>query len=292
MSQWRKQQDQSLHQMGHWRSSSYNKKPPFDNCHSTVPSWEKKFCSSVGAVPWRKLLESQKYMYLHENVAEINGLPCNILLPDPNIYVDDVDWNSCVDPELILDLERDRTVLGDEARDQEVVILDSYLLMDQSFSCTGWGDAEAATPKPNDMNQSFTPTALGHAEAATPKPYDLNQSFPPSGWGDAEDKKQKPSDPVSATQCWEPNLHENNRVDSWEQYRAADKQNCQHDSRGWNQRNHYGGDRSWGTWSKTPAYHGNEYQMNRGKWNNRGRVRGNFAYHIPYVDKVPTATPW
>ncbi|KAK7244493.1 hypothetical protein RIF29_39316 [Crotalaria pallida] len=312
--------------MGHWRSSSsssYNRKPPLENWHSTVPSWEKKFCASVGAIPWRKLLESQKYMYLHENVlkwndsagkeafdnakrrfwADFNGLPCDISSPDPNIYIDDVDWNSSIDPELLLDLERDATVPNDEGRDEEVVILDS-LLMDQSFSCTGWGDAEAATPKPYDMNQTFTPTGWGDAEATTPK-HDLNQTFSPTGWGDAEEKRPKPYGPVSAAQGWGQNLHENNGVSSWGQYRAADEQNWQNDSWGWNQRSHYGGNRNWGTWdgyynrkrenmtwSRTPPYHGNEYQMNRGRRNNRGRGRGNFAHHSPYVDKVPAPPAW
>ncbi|OIV92301.1 hypothetical protein TanjilG_10511 [Lupinus angustifolius] len=337
MSQWRKQQDQSHHQMGYWRSSSYNKKPPLDNWHSAVPSWEKKFCATVGAVPWRKLLESQKYMYLHENVvnwddsagkeafdnaksrfwADINGLHCNISLPDPDVYIDDVDWNSSVEPELFLDLERD--AIDAEVRDQEVVILDSSLLMDQSFSCTGWGDIEEATPKPYDMDQPFTPTGWGDAEESTPKPYDMNQSitptgwgdaeeaaqnpsdlnqpFTPTGWGDAEEEKPKPSDPVSAAEGWERNLRENNEVGSWGQYR--------YDSCGWNKRSHYGGNRNSGTWdgynrkrenmtwSRTPAYHGNEYQMNRGgRRNNRGRGRGNFVHHDSYVEKVPAATPW
>ncbi|KAI5331888.1 hypothetical protein L3X38_022014 [Prunus dulcis] len=40
--------------------------------------------------------------------AEINGLPCNISLPDPDAYTDDVDWSlvPTIDPEVILDLER------------------------------------------------------------------------------------------------------------------------------------------------------------------------------------------
>ncbi|CAL0310098.1 unnamed protein product [Lupinus luteus] len=403
MSYWRKQKDQSHNQMGYRRSSSYNRKPPLDNCHSTVPPWEKKFCAKVGDVPWGRLLESQRYMYLHENVvnwddsagkeafhdaknrfwADMNGLDCNISLPNPDIYIDDVDWNSSVEPELLLDLERD--AIDDEVRDREVVILDCSLLMNQSFSCTGWGDLEEATPKPCDMNQPFTPTGWGDLEEATPKPFDmnqpftptgwgdleeatpkpcdmnqpftptgwgdleeatpkpcdmnqpftptgwgdleeatpkpydmnqsftptgwgdaeesapkpsdLNQPFPATGWGDAEEEKLKPSNPVSDAQGWERNLRENNEVGSWGQYR--------YDSCGWNKRSHYGGNRNRGTWegynrkrenmtwSRTPAYHGNEYQTNRGwRRNNRGRGRGNFAHHDSYAEKVPAATPW
>ncbi|XP_061362974.1 uncharacterized protein LOC133306664 [Gastrolobium bilobum] len=200
--------------------------------------------------------------------AKINGLPCNISLPDPDIYIDDVDWNLSVCPELVLDSEREAMVLGEEERYEEVVILGSSLLLNQSFSCTGWGDAEAEIPKP--------------------------------------------SDPNPADQGWDSNLHENQRVDSWEQHCApvehakeCECQNGENDySWGWNQREHQSGDLNnmgkgrtggngkWGTWdeynrkrenmalSKTsPAYHGNGYQMNRGK-------RGNFTYERPYVDNL------
>lgn len=38
--------------------------------------------------------------------AEINGLPCDISLPKPDIYIDDIDWNPDIDPALISDLDR------------------------------------------------------------------------------------------------------------------------------------------------------------------------------------------
>ena len=37
--------------------------------------------------------------------AEVNGFPCDIPLPDPNIYIDDVDSNASVNPELYRDVE-------------------------------------------------------------------------------------------------------------------------------------------------------------------------------------------
>nr|XP_027186949.1 uncharacterized protein LOC113783901 isoform X1 [Cicer arietinum] len=123
----------------------------------TVPRWEKMFCSSVGSVPWEKLVETKKYMYLYDNVvnwndsaseeafdnaksrfwSEINGLPCDIPLPDPDIYIDDIDWSSTIDPELILDLERDAIVPSDKENDAEVVIIGDALLVNQSFFCIG-----------------------------------------------------------------------------------------------------------------------------------------------------------
>ncbi|XAR63501.1 hypothetical protein NMG60_11023456 [Bertholletia excelsa] len=77
---------------------------------NSVPSWEKDFCSTVGAVPWQKVVVAKRYMYCHDNVvktfwASINGIPCDIVLPDPNLYIDEIDWNPDIDPELILELD-------------------------------------------------------------------------------------------------------------------------------------------------------------------------------------------
>ncbi|EXB93950.1 hypothetical protein L484_015495 [Morus notabilis] len=134
-----------------------------------VPSWEKKFCFSVGSVPWGKLLETKKYIYLYDSVvkwndsageeafnnaksrfwAKINGLPCDISSPDPDIYIDDIDWDASIDPELFLDLEREPEPSDESNQGERVLILgDSHI--DQPFSCTGWGDAEEVFQKGNE----------------------------------------------------------------------------------------------------------------------------------------------
>ncbi|XP_059649165.1 uncharacterized protein LOC132295099 [Cornus florida] len=94
---------------------------------NSVPSWERKFCTLVGSIPWQKVVVAKKYMHCHSDVinwndsageeafhnakkrfwAEINSLPCDITLPDPNIYIDEIDWNSKIDPELMLDVDRE-----------------------------------------------------------------------------------------------------------------------------------------------------------------------------------------
>ncbi|KAL6981105.1 hypothetical protein U1Q18_022735 [Sarracenia purpurea var. burkii] len=94
---------------------------------SSVPSWEKKFCLLVGSIPWGKVVVAKKYMHLHDDVvkwndsageeefsnakerfwAASNGFPCEIPLPDPNMYIDEIDWNPHIDPELISDLDRE-----------------------------------------------------------------------------------------------------------------------------------------------------------------------------------------
>ncbi|PQQ13002.1 uncharacterized protein Pyn_17734 [Prunus yedoensis var. nudiflora] len=92
--------------------------------------------------------------------AEINGLHCSISLPDPDIYIDDIDWNSSIDPELVLDLEREPKPSDDKTQE------------DASFSCTGWGDEE------EDFKNKENPENWNR------------------GWN--EDNKENPWEPVSA----------------------------------------------------------------------------------------------
>lgn len=89
-----------------------------------IPSWEKQFCKAA-SVPWGKVLFVKKYMNMHGEIlkwndssgeeafnsakqrfwADINGLPCDICLPDPNMYIENVDWDACIDPKLIAELD-------------------------------------------------------------------------------------------------------------------------------------------------------------------------------------------
>lgn len=144
------------------RSDNNFRKSSQEIWQSTVPSWEKKFCLCVGSIPWPKLLETKRYIYLYDSIlkwndsageeafnnaknryrAKIHGLPCDISLPDPDIYIDDVDWDAKVDPELVLDLEREPQPSDDSNPGERVVILSDALLFDPSLSCTGWGDAD------------------------------------------------------------------------------------------------------------------------------------------------------
>lgn len=89
-----------------------------------MPLWEKKFCTLIGSVSWQKVVDTQKFMYSNSVLswddsagkeafqnakerfwARINGFPCEISIPDPDIYIDKIDWNPDIAPELIKDLE-------------------------------------------------------------------------------------------------------------------------------------------------------------------------------------------
>ncbi|KAG8391164.1 hypothetical protein BUALT_Bualt01G0159300 [Buddleja alternifolia] len=92
--------------------------------NNRVPSWEIDYCNSA-RVPWHKVLASKKYIVCYPSVlnwdasagkealqdakqrywAMINGFPCDNPLPDPDMYVDEVDWNPFIDPELMEDLD-------------------------------------------------------------------------------------------------------------------------------------------------------------------------------------------
>ncbi|KAF5742424.1 hypothetical protein HS088_TW09G00472 [Tripterygium wilfordii] len=107
---------------------SFDDREPFHSgsAHDGIPLWEKKFCYVIGSVPWPKVVYAKKFMFCHGNVlnwddsgsevafqnakkrfwAEINGLHCDIPLPDPDIYVDQVNWNPDIDPALIKEVDQ------------------------------------------------------------------------------------------------------------------------------------------------------------------------------------------
>ncbi|KAG5043303.1 hypothetical protein GLYMA_03G132800v4 [Glycine max] len=346
MANCRKQQGEGHHQVGHWRSS-YNRKPPLGNkWHSTVPAWERKFCTSIGSVPWRKLVESKKYMHLFEHVvnwddsagkeafdnaktrywAEINGVPCNISPPDPNIFIDEVDWNATVDPQLILDVETELAKVPNEElrkNDHEIVMIGGALFLnEQKLPCTGWDDDYAAEgPKPFDPNSAVQGWGENLQEHNGVESGKLNHA-PAEHAGEhvapAEPAKEDFSLAEPAKEDF--SLAEHAKGHEWQDWR--------NDSWGWNQRENYGGGGggdlhkmgrgrnggggygNWGTWdgynrrrennmswSKTPsAYNGNnEYHVNnnRGRRNYRGGGRrGNFVYVPKEVPPTPTHAGW
>ncbi|KAL3534434.1 hypothetical protein ACH5RR_002895 [Cinchona calisaya] len=161
------------------RRRPFNKKPPTGSWQPAVPSWEKKFCKVIGTLDWETILYMKKFVYLHENVvkwddsageeafhnakkrflAEMHGLPCDITLPDPDLYIDQVDWDAKVDAALLSELEC-RSVVPDMAqRNEQVVIFGDSLLLNQGFSASGWGECEedfkkdTNAPSHNDDSQ-------------------------------------------------------------------------------------------------------------------------------------------
>ncbi|KAK7334744.1 hypothetical protein VNO80_26506 [Phaseolus coccineus] len=105
-----------------------------------IPQWEKKYCTTVGWVPWQKIVDSKTLICCHSNVsdwndsaaeeaflnakkrywAKINSLPCDISLPDPDTYIDQIDWNPSIDPDLIKEVDNALFTVLDEEQIEEM----------------------------------------------------------------------------------------------------------------------------------------------------------------------------
>ncbi|KAG9132640.1 hypothetical protein Leryth_016688 [Lithospermum erythrorhizon] len=130
----------------------------------TVPAWEKKFCKAVGSLNWNAFLDMKQYVCLYENIlkwndsageeafhsaknrfwAELNGIPCTVDIPDPDLYIDEIDWECQIDEELLLDLDR-RSVANSDEKSDTVIIFGDSLIPNLPFITgwgTGWGDEE------------------------------------------------------------------------------------------------------------------------------------------------------
>ncbi|XP_011027328.1 PREDICTED: uncharacterized protein LOC105127652 [Populus euphratica] len=277
------------HQQVQRTTRSRSRKPPQHvSWQPTVPSWEKRFCYSAGSIPWRKLLETKKLMYLYENIvkwndsageeafhnaknrfwAEINGLPCNISLPDPDIYIDEIDWNSSVDPELLLDLEREPKDHDEITKGEEVVIIGSSLLLNQSFSCAGWGGAEEEFQKVPDSALDPGHWDFNHKVTSDENPQGRNVTHPNEAMND------------DGWDCWNDSFGWGNN--EWDV--SNDGKNVNDGTGGdWGTLDGYNQSREGTGWQmssyKTSKFHGDEYQMDRGLWRHgRGRRRVNFVY--------------
>ncbi|XP_057487301.1 uncharacterized protein LOC130773364 [Actinidia eriantha] len=271
MDGWRRQRGDSYDQEV-IRTKSQNRKPPTgSNWQSSVPSWEKKFCTVIGSIPWRKVLENKKFIHLYDNVlkwndsageeafqnaknrfwAEINGLPCDISLPDPDIYIDQIDWNSKVDPELVWDLECESVLQVDQEDGEQVVIFGEPLVSSQLFSPTGWGDAE------EDLNKNI----------------DSSLENKGNSW-----EEHNPS----GRNKWEKNNYESDnfkdRRNAWEPWGA----------------NNRSGETAGRYMSryKTSRFHGDDYCKRNPEWRAKGRKRVDFVCEKPFTDKSPASRQW
>ncbi|CAL4986971.1 unnamed protein product [Urochloa decumbens] len=102
--------------------------PPPDHGHKhyPVPLWEREFCSNVGNISWQRFYETKRYVSIFNSLdhwddsgafenfqnakarfwADYHRQPCDIPLPDPDLYIDMVDHHCNVDPELVADLDK------------------------------------------------------------------------------------------------------------------------------------------------------------------------------------------
>ncbi|KAJ4971516.1 hypothetical protein NE237_004615 [Protea cynaroides] len=265
---------------------SQSRKPPSGSWQPTVPSWEKKFCTVVNRIPWKKLLEAKKLMSFYENVlqwndsageeafhnaknrfwAEINGLSCDISLPDPDIYIDEIDWNSDVDPDLLLDL--DQELVPPDEDDKEVksrLIGDSLFFLNQPVPCSGWGDVEENPVR--TVEDSLKP-GLGDCQHNANNTWESDcargsSTLVNNTWGDY------------GGNSWDINQSENPEPKSHGRWGT------------WNENYRHRDDASRMSRYKTSRFQGDYYQTDNGWKNFQGRKRVDFFYERPLVDKKP-----
>ncbi|KAJ9565380.1 hypothetical protein OSB04_001346, partial [Centaurea solstitialis] len=148
------------------------------NWQQNLPSWEKRFVTSVGSLSWKKFLEAKEFTHLYDNIlkwddsagkeafrdakdrfyAKIHGLPCDVQLPKPDLFIDQVDWNSSeVDNDLVLELESDSVAPDPNCEREPVVIFgDAIPNPYQHYSPYGWGDSDDKMKKTsNDDNNGI-----------------------------------------------------------------------------------------------------------------------------------------
>ncbi|ONK63471.1 uncharacterized protein A4U43_C07F15490 [Asparagus officinalis] len=208
----------------HYGGGSSFGRPPLSPgaWHPTVPQWEKKFCTYVCSIPWKKLCETKKLMYMYPKIVEwndsegeeafhnakarywasINYLPCPVPLPDPDKYTDIVDYNAAVDPELIEDLYKQPPV-SEDSEGEKGILWDSFLFTTDTVPVTGWGDEEDQdrTVYATDHSIQIQPTGWGDDDAS-PTTYNNDQSIKirPTGWDvienppNEESPKDNPAD--------------------------------------------------------------------------------------------------
>nr|KJB20955.1 hypothetical protein B456_003G174300 [Gossypium raimondii] len=141
-------------------SSKFTRPKQNDNGNSwePLPAWEKKFCIKVGAMPWKRFVESKNNLFKTDKVFEwddsaglkafqeakqrfweyYHRFPCTNKLPSnaADMYIDDIDWNSKIDPKLFLEI---KSISDDEEEEkEEVKRIDSFSIPLEQIKATGW----------------------------------------------------------------------------------------------------------------------------------------------------------
>ncbi|KAJ4787124.1 FK506-binding-like protein [Rhynchospora pubera] len=174
---------------------------------------EKEFCLYLSSITWGRLYYAQKYTYIYKNIlqwddsaalesfqaarsrfnAEYSGEPCDTPLPDPDMYIDQIDHDCVIDPELIADIEKE-LVLPEATKvwDTGTNGWDSVEYTDRVVPATGWeswgdsGDKDKEKDNSNNWdiyvdNKPVQDTGWGDNNWID-DPWERGHK--PTGWGD------------------------------------------------------------------------------------------------------------
>nr|KJB20931.1 hypothetical protein B456_003G173000 [Gossypium raimondii] len=114
-----------------------------DKSWEPLPAWEKKFCIKVGAMPWKRFVESKNNLFKTDKEAKqrfweyYHRFPCTNKVPSnaADTYIDDIDWNSKIDPKLFLEIN---SISDDEEEEEEIKRIDSFSILLEQIKATGW----------------------------------------------------------------------------------------------------------------------------------------------------------
>lgn len=240
------------------RSHQYGRPPQHPGYLQTaVPSWEKRFCTSVCLIPWGRIVGAKITLGAYKNIAEwddsaafeafqnaksrywayINNLPCDIPLPDPDMYIEKVNHNVVIDPKLIEDLEKEQPPPLPDCKKEGSSGWESLIFENKQTPTTGWGNAWGGSTS-------------GHHSVDWDQFVEEQRQSP--GWGETNLSKHGDS-----SNTW--NFH-----GSW----GGQKDCSWGDGRNTNSWNN-GRDHTWGQ-------HSNFLNNNQGNNSDRKRSRGNY----------------
>lgn len=190
------------------RRKSQSKSPQGQNWKQTIPSWEKSFCKTIGSLDWETVLEMQKFSFLFDNVvkwdcsageealqnakkrfwAESHGIQCDVSLPDPDLYIDEVDWDCEVDSDLMLDLDCVRVGPSPNENCDSVIIFGNALIPSEALPTPGWGEEEeeANFPKDDSNNCADNNNNKNNVEDPWEAGWKKGETTKQSGWGNGE----------------------------------------------------------------------------------------------------------
>ncbi|MBA0627998.1 hypothetical protein Godav_022783, partial [Gossypium davidsonii] len=127
----------SYRQRGNNRQLSYSRQRTNHPKPEPLPTWEKTFCIEVGAMPWEIFVKAKKNLHEHDK----NKLPSNVA----DLYIDDVDWNSEIDPELYAEI---KSLTDDEDGEKDnAKEMDWFSIPLEEIQATGWDEYEEPTPR-------------------------------------------------------------------------------------------------------------------------------------------------
>lgn len=141
------------------RAQHHQPRQSWTRSTNSVPAWEKRFCLEVGGMQWKYFLKAKRYTSLFTNVmewedsagkesfqqaksrfwAKNGGLPCKFLpLPNPDMYIDKIDWNAKLDPQLLAELEAARRQVEEYKEENAPVLLSEIRATGWDEDCEEW----------------------------------------------------------------------------------------------------------------------------------------------------------